>query len=265
MKRLLIIGGAVVLLVVVVVVVILLNLGSVIKTVVEKVGSDATKAKVTLDSADVSVTSGQGALRGLVVGNPAGFKTDRAIRLGEVSVKLDVASVNSDPIVIKEVVVAAPHVTYEFGPGGSNLDVLKKNVEAYGGGAGGGQPTRGDGAAGRRVVIENLYVRDGQIDVSADFLRGEKVTTKLPTIHLKDIGKQGGAATGASPADVAEKLIAAISGAATASVGQLNVEGIQNALKERLGGAGEALKEGTAGAEKAATSAAEKARKLLGR
>jgi len=269
MKRLVIIGGALVGLVVVVVVVILLNLGSVIKSIVEKVGSDATQAKVTLDSADVSVTSGQGALRGLVVGSPAGFTAEQAIRLGEISVALDVASANRDPIVIKEVVVGAPHVTYEFGPSGSNLDALKRNVEAYGGGAGRGAPASGDAAAGRRVVIENLYIRDGQIEVSASFLRGEKVTTRLPTIHLKDIGKQGGAAPGASASEVATRVIAAISTAATGAVGQLNVEGIQNALKGRLEGSGEALKAGAAGAEKAGKGvvdqAGERARKLLGR
>lgn len=165
-------------------------------------------------------------------------------------------------------------MTYEFGLGGSNLDVLKKNVDAYGGGrsggAGGGAPSSGEASAGRRVVIENLYIRDGQVAVSADFLRDEKVSAKLPTIHLKDIGKQGGAASGATPAEVAAKVIAAISGSATGAVGQLNVEGIQKALKERLGVSGEALKEGAAGAaEKAATGAGEqageKARKLLGR
>jgi len=251
MKRVLIIGGAVVALVVVVALVILLNLGSVIKTIVEKVGSDATQAKVTLDDADVSLTSGQGALRGLVVGNPQGFKTAQAIRLGEVSVSLDVSTVNSNPIIIKEIVVSAPHVTYEFGPRGSNLDVLKKNVEAYGGGAGGagggGAPKGGETAGGRRLVIENLYIRDGQIEVAAEFLRGEKVATELPTIHLKDIGKQRGSAPGASASEVATQVIAAISKEATGAVGRLKVEGIQNALKERLGtvapeGAGEKVK-----------------------
>ncbi|MGH9577577.1 MAG: hypothetical protein ACRD3R_09075, partial [Terriglobales bacterium] len=92
MKRGLIIGGVVLAVVVVGIIFLLANLGSVIKAVVEKVGSEATKAKVTLNEADVSITSGKGRLRGLTVGNPAGFKTGSALELGEISVEVDVST-----------------------------------------------------------------------------------------------------------------------------------------------------------------------------
>lgn len=71
MKRGLLVGALAVVVVVVIGVYLLLsNLGSIIKAVVEGVGSDATLAQVTLDQTDVSITSGRGALRGLTVGNP---------------------------------------------------------------------------------------------------------------------------------------------------------------------------------------------------
>jgi uncharacterized protein involved in outer membrane biogenesis len=261
MKRLLIIGAVVVVAVVVVIVVVLLNLGSAIKTVVERVGSDATKAKVTLGSAEVALTSGSGTLRDLTIGNPAGFTTDHAIRLGQISVTLDVASVNSNPIVVKEIVVGAPQIIYEFGAVGSNLDALKRNVAAYSG-SGGSAPKQGDEAGGRRLVIENLYIRDGRVDVRANFLKDQNAGTTLPEIHLRDIGKQGGAATGASAAEITQQVIAAIANASRSAVGKMDVAGIQDALK---GSAEEALKKGMGGSPGTTQGVQEGVKKLFGR
>jgi hypothetical protein len=239
------------------------NLGSLIKTAVEEAGSRVTQVKVSLKEVDAGkVTDGALALRGLVVGNPSGFKTDSAFQLGEISVKVDPATVMSDTIVVKEVVIAAPQVTYEFGAGGSNIGTIQKNVEklSAGGAGGGSAPASDSGGSKKKVVIENLYVRDGKVEVSADFLQGKKTGTGLPTIHLKDIGKSSG---GATPAQVAEQVIAAISKSATNAVGKLDVGAIKDALGKELGakmgdvqksleqstgGATDMLKKGTGGA-----------------
>lgn len=238
------------------------NLGALIKTAVEEAGSTVTQVKVSLKEADAgNVTQGALALRGLVVGNPSGFKTDSALQFGEISVKVDPKTVTSDTIVIKEVVIGQPHVTYEFGAGGSNIGTIQKNVEKFsGGGKAGGSAAPADGGAKKKVVIENLYVRDGKVDVSADFLQGQKTGASLPTIHLKDIGKSSG---GATPAEVAEQVIAAISKAATSTVAKLDVGAIKDALNKELGakmgdvqktleqgtgGATDVLKKGTGGA-----------------
>jgi len=248
MKRGLIIGGAVLVVVIAAVIFLLANLGSVIKAVVEKVGSEATKAKVTLDAADVSLTSGKGSLRGLTVGNPAGFKTNNALKLGDISVQVDVSTVKSDVIVVKEIAIGAPKVTYEFAAGGSNIETLRKNVEAYAGGERGKPAAEGE-KKGPRLVIENLYVRDGRVDVSADFLKGEKVGVALPTIHLKDIGKKDGRNEGASAAEVAARVIASIGRSATGAVSTLNVGAIQDALRQGAGGAEKTIKEGAEGVQ----------------
>ena len=224
------------------------NLGSLIKTAVEEAGSRTTQVKVTLKDVDAGkVTEGALALRGLVVGNPSGFKTDSAFQLGEISVKVDPATVTSDTIVVKEVVIAAPHVTYEFAGGGSNIGTIQKNVEKLAGG-GSSASSSSSSEGGKKVIIENLYVRDGKVDVSADFLQGQKTGASLPTIHLKDIGKSGG---GATPAQVAEQVIAAIGKSATSAVAKLDVGAIKDALGkelgDRMGGATDMLKQGTGG------------------
>ena len=71
-----IVWGIVILVVVVIAVVggVLYFSGDVVKAAVEKLGPEMTKAKVTLDKVDLSLTSGEGSLSGLFVGNPSGLR-----------------------------------------------------------------------------------------------------------------------------------------------------------------------------------------------
>jgi len=254
MKKVLI--GVIVLLVVVggVGVYVFLNAGGIIKQVVEKVGSEATKTKVTLSSVDLSIQSGEAALKGFQMGNPSGFKTPKAMSFGVVSVKIDPASVTTDVIRIKEVVIARPEITYEFASGGgSNFDAIQKNVDAYAkqmgaGGGGGAKSESADSKGGKKVVIDNLYVRDGKIGVSADFLQGKEMNAALPTIHLKDIGKKS---NGATAAEVTDQLLTEISKSATKVVSSLGVGKMMDAAKGAMGGATKMLESGGGGATKA--------------
>jgi len=220
------------------------NLDSIIKAAVEDVGSDATKTKVTLNEVKLSITSGEGALRGFRMGNPAGFKTKEAMRFGEVSVKVDTGSVTKDVIVIKEVVIAAPEITYELAGGTSNIQTIQKNVDTFaksmGAGGGGSKPAE-KSEGGKKVIIENLYVRNGKIGVSADFLAGKQMNVPLPTIHMKDVGKEKG---GASPAEVADQLLTQISKSATGAVSGLGLDKMMGSAKDAASGATKAL-EGT--------------------
>ena len=160
-----------------------------------------------------------------------GYRTDNAFKLGVVSVDLDVGSVTSDTVIIHEIVIAGPQVTYELGPGGSNIDVIRKNVDSFVGGGkksdggGGGQPSDAakSEAGGIKIIIENLIIRDGKVAVSAALLKGKKLSVPLPPIHLKDIGKDKG---GASPGEVAEKIMASVTDGATKAVGSLNISGL---------------------------------------
>lgn len=230
------------------------NLGSLLKDVIETAGTEVTEVNVTLNEVDVDrLTDGEAALRGLIIGNPAGFNTNSAIRLGEVSVQVDPKTVADDVIVIKKVVIAKPEITYEFGGSGSNVGTIQKNVERK---TGGGKKSTGKEAksaeddGGKKIVIENLYIRDGSVSVSAAFLKGKEVSASLPNIHLKDIGKSKGKNTGASPAEVAQKVISAISGSATKAVGGLNIAGIKDALGKELGSATKVLEQGAGSATK---------------
>lgn len=249
MKRALLIGVIAVVVVVGGAVVFLYSsIDSIVKAAVEEVGSRATQTKVTLDSVKISPTSGEGALNGFRMGNPTGFKTDNAMRFNTVSVKLDVGSLTKDAILIKEVVIAGPQITYELGGGGSNIATIQKNVDAFaksmGAGQGGGAKQEPAKDGGKKVIIENLYIRDGKIGVAASMLGGKQMDASLPTIHLKDIGKDKG---GATPAEVADKVLTSISSSASKVVSSLGVDKMMDKAKEGAEGAKKALEEGGKG------------------
>lgn len=217
------------------------SLDSLVETAIEDIGSEATQTSVRLDEAEISPTSGAGALRGLTVGNPKGFKTKTAFELGEVSIKLDIGTVTEDTIVIKEIVIAGPRVTYEIGPNGTNIDAIKKNVNAFAGGEKQAAKKQGDDE-GPKIVIENLYIRGGEVNVSATALGGKTLGAPLPDLHLKDIGKKKG---GASPGEVIEQVLNAVSNSIGKSVGTLNLDSVLGAVEGGAKGALDAVQGGT--------------------
>jgi hypothetical protein len=234
MKRGLVIGGSaigVIIVVVIAVVVIgLSNIDSIIKEGVETQGSEITQAKVSLKEVEISATDGSGRLAGLVIGNPKGFKTEHAFSLGGIKISLDVGTVMEDKVVIREITIDAPQIIYELGDGGSNLDALKRNVNSYlgvdeksGKAPAGDKPAATKDDGGKKLIIEHIYIRGGKISVSASMLQGRKITSPLPDLHLKDIGKKEG---GASPGEVVNEVITAVQDAATKSVASLNIKGL---------------------------------------
>lgn len=266
MKRGLIIGGGVfgviVIAIIVVVVVGLSNIDSIIKDGVETQGTKITQAKVTLDEVNIEATSGIGELRGLVIGNPKGFKTDYAFSLGGIKINIDIGTVLEDKIVIREIAIDAPAVTYEIGDGGSNIDALKRNIQKSLGGD--GKPAAGEKPAepakgkddGKKLIIDHVYIRGGKVSVSASMLGGRKLTSPLPDLHLKDIGKKKG---GATPAEAVAEVMNAVEKAATGAVASLNVKGllggVGKAVGEQLkgvggGDAGKVIEQGTEGVGK---------------
>ncbi len=262
-----VVGGivaALVLVIVVSVVYIFTSLEPLIQEAVEKYGSEVTKAEVKLAKVELDATSGKGSLGGLTVGNPAGFSTPSAFELGMVSVSVDTGTITCDTIVIKEVVIDKPSVTYELGGDGSNIAAIQKNIDDYmkaHGLAGDGKPAAEkpeEEGGGPKLIIENLYVRGGTVGVSATILQGKSMSADLPDIHLEDIGKED---DGASPAEVAEQVLTSISEGATKAVGDLGIGETLDSLKNVLGGATEGVgKTVTEGAE----SVGKKLKGLLG-
>jgi hypothetical protein len=190
--------GVLVLLLAAILVVVIFQLGAVVKSAVETMGPKFTGGTVTLESAHIRPLRGKAMLKGLVVGNPAGFQTPSAMELGELRFDMDPASVTADTILIHEILVDGPQITLEMnGFKDNNLSAIQRNVaaatpksttEPQTTPTPTPEPEQGQAPA-KKVVIENLIVRNGKIRISSGLMQGGAITVPLPEIHLRDIGK----------------------------------------------------------------------------
>ena len=261
MKTLLKIGAVLVVLFIVAVVVVTSNLDKMIKAGVETVGPEITGTSIKLDSVDLSLLSGQGELKGLVVGNPPGFQTERAFKLGDARVKVDLKSALTNKLVIEEILIDGPEITYEAGASGNNLNKIQENVAAFAkkaGVQGGAEPKAEKKEPGqKKVQINHFILKNAQVNASAALLKGKTLTVSLPDIHLKDIGKESGGVT-------AQTAAAEIVTAVNKSVVQ-SVSGVGKALEKGIEAAGEAAKGLGGEAGKAGSQAVEGLKGLFGK
>ena len=208
MKKIMIAGGVLFIVVIIAIVLLIGNINTIIKKGVETVGPKILKAPVTLKDVDISVSSGSGKIKGMKIGNPEGYKTDYAFQLEEIEMDLDVKSVTTDKVHIRNILINAPQIMYEEALGKkNNLTQLQANVEAF---TGGGEKKSGSSeneGAGKKVQIDYIKIADGTIGVSLDLFQGKTTfNVSLPTIELHDIGKD----KDATMSDALKQIIAAV-------------------------------------------------------
>ncbi|MCE2510449.1 MAG: hypothetical protein J4G10_05665 [Alphaproteobacteria bacterium] len=229
------------------------SLDSIVEKGIEKYGSRILQARVAIGSVEISPQSGKGSLRGIFIGNPAGFEAESAFELDEVTIGINVESVMENPVIIKEIRVIAPKLTYELNEQGvSNLDALQRNIEAFTGASGGksGGESKDAGAkgeAGRKLVIEKLSIQKGTVRVEAPVLK-EMTEVSLPPIEFTDIGKEG---SGTAPDKVAAKVLDTITRQVVTATAGLGLEQLRGLAEEGTAGLGDVLEEGAEGIGKA--------------
>jgi len=250
MKKLLIkIAVIVVAVLVLAVVVSIYYLGSILKKGVETVGPTITKTDMKVNSVTVSLLSGNAKFSGLVIGNPEGFKSESAIKMGSVSATVQPSSVFSDKIVVKSVNVQGPEITFEGGLKGSNLKKLLDNVETSTGGdksAPKDKPDTGSKKAQKKIQVDDFVLSGGKIHLSLTDLGGKSATVPLPDIHLTDLGKDS---DGLTAAELTKKVLtpileSAIKAAASAAVdiGKGATDAVKEIGKNPADAAGKAAK-----------------------
>jgi len=245
MKTLLKVGVIVVLLLVVALTMIGVYFNSMIKAGVEAVGPKITGTIVKLDAVDISPFSGQGRLKGLVVGNPKGFQTESAFKIADAKVKVDQKTALTDKLIIEEILIDGPEITYEGSPSGSNLSKIQENVAAFGKSVGTKEGAESKSEkkdpTQKKVQINHFIVKNGQVKLSASLLKGKALTVRLPDIHLRDIGKESG---GVTVQKAVAEVFAAINKSvlqSVASSGKLLEKGAEEAAKGLGSEAGKAV------------------------
>lgn len=225
------------------------NMDGLIKDAIVKYGSEMTGARVEVAAVNIQPADGRGVIRGLTVGNPAGFKTGHALKVGEIEVALDLASLAGDVITVKKIGIAAPDVIYEKGEHMTNFDAIQKNVAAYVGPSE-KKETKG---SGKKLIVEELAVRNAHAQAAAAFMNGKTVALPLPDIHLRDLGKAKG---GVTPGELGQEIVGALKAKLAAAV---SFDNLMKSAGQKLEAVGDAAKEKAAAAKEKAGELKDKA------
>jgi uncharacterized protein involved in outer membrane biogenesis len=181
---------ALLVLVILAVVAVRLFLDGAIRRGVETAGPMLTKVDVKLAGVSLSLLSGSGNLKGLVIGNPEGFKTPLAIQVGSASLMVQPGSIFSDKVVIHSVNVQAPEITFETDLRANNLSKILANVEEATGGSAPAKPNDpAQKKASKKLQVDDFLISGGKIHVSVTTLGGQSMTVPLPEIHLSGLGQ----------------------------------------------------------------------------
>ncbi|WP_120496884.1 AsmA family protein [Kiloniella sp. EL199] len=206
------------------------SLDSIVKAAVESVASDMTQTEVTLDNVSISPTTGEGSLSGFTMSNPEGFKSDDAFKFENISIKVDPTSIANDVVIINEISITAPHITYEVGPSKSNIDTINENAQTNSSSSEGSDSGSDDGP---KFIVEHLYLNDGEISVAAAPLGDKTIDLVLPNIHLKDIGKGD---SGASPDVILKAALGAVTKNITGALGSVDLKGLAKGVTDGVKG-----------------------------
>ena len=202
------------------------NLDAIVKAAIESVGSQTTQTAVRVDKVKITLSDGTGTISGLTIANPKGFEARNAFSLGAIETQIDLNSLTKGPIAIDKVLIHKPQVFYELNKDRqSNLNELYKNIAAASdGGAGAKKPAaKGDEP---KLIIRHFQLADATVEANVVPLN-KKLTLKLPTIDLKDVGGKNGA----TPSEISKQVLDTITQRAIAAVKQAGIDEKVQALK----------------------------------
>jgi hypothetical protein len=202
-----------------------------VKRAIEHLGPEITGVSVSVNRVRLEPVDGKGSIAGLAVGNPAGYKAPRSVTLGEIRMALDVGTLTSNVVHLKELVIDAPELTYERGPGGDNFSAIQKHVDQQAGKAGGGgdKKEKTESSSGRKFVIDNLIVRNAKVKFS------DTLTLSMPDLHLRDVGKKSNGATAGEVVKTVWDQLAGSAGNLASRAGDLLKEGAKGAVDSASG------------------------------
>jgi hypothetical protein len=160
-------------------------------------GPRLTGTPVNLAAARISPLGGHGTLTDLVVGNPEGYRSEKAFSFGAIEVKVKPRTLLGDPIVVEEVVIRGPEFVYETRLTSSNLGTILDHINTVVGAT--GRTSLAADEPERRFAIKRLVVEDARVSVAA---LGAGATAPVPRLEILDLGSEERGVTGGEAAAI---------------------------------------------------------------
>ncbi|MCL4210423.1 MAG: hypothetical protein HRU76_02235 [Phycisphaeraceae bacterium] len=207
-----------------------LYIDSIAKHGIEKGGTYALGVQTTLDSADVGVFDGTFAMSGLKVANPAGFKSDAFMSLGEGGVSVSFGSLRQEVVELPTLTLSTLTVNLENKDGKANYQTIMDNLKRF--------ESTEPAEEGKRFVIREVLIRDVAINVEVLPLGGalSTVTVPIKEISMKNVGESGVGKSGLTLGELAGLIVKTVFAAAIQNGRNLIPGDVLNGLGEGLKG-----------------------------
>jgi len=226
---------------------------SVTKSSIEAIGSDMTGAAVIVADIDVSLIGGQAQISGFHLANPTTFGPGDAFRSEHIALDVDLGSLFDDQLIIEEIVINNPEITYSLTAKSSNLgqilDAIMQSSEDSTANAQAADDAAATGAnGGGSIKVANLYLRNATVRVSLPDLTDTAPSVVIPEIHLQNLSgdtvQEVVAETGDAVMAAVETVVSEIDNEAVRQHVQALADTTADAAAKLIKGAAEALEQG---------------------
>jgi hypothetical protein len=192
MKKFGIVSAIILLALIVVIAVGLFNLGPIVAKAINVYGPRLTKTEVRVSNVDMSLLSGTATLSDFILGSPKGYASPETMKVRSIYVDVDERSLLGDTLVIDRIEVFRPEIFFEKRGGTDNLKTI---LDAMKSGQKKSEPSASGKTAGKRLLIKDLILREGTLNVVVSGTGGKNVRVNLSELHLRNVSEQtaGGA------------------------------------------------------------------------
>ncbi|HUS59085.1 MAG TPA: hypothetical protein VM141_10575 [Planctomycetota bacterium] len=172
---------------------------------IERTASSSLGVRTELASVSIKPFRSSITISGLKIGNPEGYKSDNLLTMKHAMASAKISSLLSSEMVVHEVIIESPELTFETKPGippknnlGDLLAMMKTRA-----------PTPEERAAQQHYRIGLIRVTGTRVRVHGG--KGVLQEATLPDIELRDISNADG--TAVVMADVLQQVLAAMTDA----------------------------------------------------
>jgi hypothetical protein len=171
------------------------NLDSIVASVIEDVGSEVLKTKVSVSGVEINLKASKAGIDGLTIANPEGYSDANLFDLEGIEVGLDLKSMNSDVLVFTSIRIQNPKAVLEVDEtGGNNMQTLLDNIGSSTAEEG-ETPDEATEKVETRMIIDLFEFSGGLVKATTPAKPGEVIELKLPPIKMTGIGRAEGGVT----------------------------------------------------------------------
>lgn len=191
------------------------SIDGIVKSNIESTTSEMLDTSVDVDNVAISILDGSGTIDGFTIHNPEGFTDKPAVKLQQIKMQLDLYSLLSDTVVVKEIHIQKPELFFEQKGVSNNLNALTDKLG-------------GDTSSEVNLVVDRLLVENGSVTLTADIGKEEKtLVAEFSQIEIEGIGRDGNNTMEQAMQQMLEPIL-------QKAVQQAIKEGLLDAAKEKL-------------------------------